>query len=254
MTEQASLELRSVFKSFHVDEAEVRAVEDISFSVAPGEFVSVVGPSGCGKSTVLRLIAGLERPDDGAVLVDRTPVTGPSLRRGIVFQDHRLFPWLDVETNVGLGLLRSSLSRDERREAARSLIGLVGLGGFETAFPEQLSGGMAQRAAIARSLAAHPQILLLDEPLGALDSLTRSRMQAELLRIWQHEQVTMVMVTHDVPEAVFLSDRIVVMDKRPGRVREIVDVALPKPRNRHDPAFAELSESIVTLLEERASA
>jgi ABC-type nitrate/sulfonate/bicarbonate transport system ATPase subunit len=250
MTEQASLELRNVFKSFQVDDVEIRAVEDVSFAVEPGEFVSVVGPSGCGKSTVLRLIAGLERPDEGAVLVDQTPVTGPSLRRGIVFQEHRLFPWLDVETNVGLGLLRSHLSKDERRDVARGLIGLVGLTGFETAFPEQLSGGMAQRAAIARSLAPHPQMLLLDEPLGALDSLTRSRMQAELLRIWQHEQVTMVMVTHDVTEAVFLSDRIVVMDKRPGRVREIVDVQLPKPRNRHDPAFTELSESIVTLLEE----
>lgn len=155
---------------------------------------------------------------------------------------------------MGLGLLKATLSEAERRDAARRLIGLVGLSGFETAYPHQLSGGMAQRAAIARSLAARPQVLLLDEPLGALDSLNRGRMQTELLRIWQHEAVTMIMVTHDVAEAVFLSDRIVVMDHEPGRVREVVDVELPKPRSRHDPAFARLLEHVIRLLEKSAPA
>jgi ABC-type nitrate/sulfonate/bicarbonate transport system ATPase subunit len=249
MTEQASLDVRGISKSFAVDGAEVRALSNVSFSVEPGEFVSIVGPSGCGKSTLLRLVAGLEFPDAGEVLFDRTRVDGPSLRRGIVFQDHRLFPWLTVEANVALGLMKSSGSEERKRETARSFLTLVGLGGFEKAYPHQLSGGMAQRASIARSLAARPQILLLDEPLGALDSLTRGQMQAELLRIWEHERVTMLMVTHDVAEAVFLSDRIVVMDRNPGRVREIVEVRLAKPRHRLDPGVIALIETLVDRLE-----
>jgi sulfonate transport system ATP-binding protein len=187
-----------VGKSFVVDGSEIRALADVSFSVAPGEFVSIVGPSGCGKSTLLRLVAGLEFPDTGEVLFDRTRVAGPSLRRGIVFQDHRLFPWLTVAANVAVGLLNSAVPEEPKQQIARRFISLVGLDGFENAYPHQLSGGMAQRASIARSLAARPQILLLDEPLGALDSLTRGQMQAELLRVWQHEAVTMLMVTHDV--------------------------------------------------------
>jgi sulfonate transport system ATP-binding protein len=249
MTKPAALDLRGVSKSFFVDASEVHALANVSFSVAPGEFVSIVGPSGCGKSTLLRLVAGLEFPDAGEVLFDDERVNGPSLRRGIVFQDHRLFPWLTVEANVAVGLLRSTLPKGQQREIARALISLVGLNGFENAYPHQLSGGMAQRASIARSLAARPQILLLDEPLGALDSLTRGQMQAELLRIWQHEAVTMLMVTHDVAEAVFLSDRIVVMDRNPGRLRRIVDVDLAKPRHRLDPGVISLTEGLVDLLE-----
>jgi ABC-type nitrate/sulfonate/bicarbonate transport system ATPase subunit len=249
MTDRASLDIRGVWKTFEVDDAQVQALSNVAFSVAPGEFVSIVGPSGCGKSTLLRLVAGLERADSGEVLFDRKPVDGPSLRRGIVFQDHRLFPWLTVEANVALGLLKATDSEAQKRDAARRYLALVGLSGFEKAYPHQLSGGMAQRAAIARSLAARPQILLLDEPLGALDSLTRSQMQAELLRIWQHEGVTMLMVTHDVAEAVFLSDRIVVMDRNPGRVREIVDVPLTKPRHRHDSGVIDLTAQLVDLLE-----
>jgi ABC-type nitrate/sulfonate/bicarbonate transport system ATPase subunit len=242
---QAPVEIRDVAKSFQVDGGEVRALEGVSFTVEPGEFVSVLGPSGCGKSTLLRLVAGLETPDRGEIVVDRTPVTGPSLRRGIVFQDHRLFPWLTVAANVELGLLKAPLSEAEKRDTAQQLIDLVGLAGFEKAFPRQLSGGMAQRAAIARSLAARPRILLLDEPFGALDSITRSRMQGELLRIWQRESVTMILVTHDVAEAVYLSDRIVVMDGRPGRIRDVVDVDLPKPRERGDGAFTALTSRLL---------
>jgi sulfonate transport system ATP-binding protein len=249
MTDRASLDIRDVRKLFVVDGNDIHALANVSFSVAPGEFVSIVGPSGCGKSTLLRLVAGLDAPDGGEVIVDGARVEGPSLRRGIVFQEHRLFPWLTVEANVALGLLKSMESEATKRDTARRFIALVGLAGFENAYPHQLSGGMAQRASIARSLAARPRILLLDEPLGALDSLTRGRMQAELLRIWQHEGVTMLMVTHDVAEAVFLSDRIIVMDRNPGRVRNIVDVALEKPRHRLDPGVLALTEKLVGRLE-----
>jgi ABC-type nitrate/sulfonate/bicarbonate transport system ATPase subunit len=241
MTDRGRLDIHDVDKSFYVDGAEVRALAGISLSVNAGEFVTIVGPSGCGKSTLLRLVAALDRADSGAVSFDGEPVTQPSLRRGVVFQDHRLFPWLNVEANVATGLLKANGTDAE--------IALVGLNGFEKAFPHQLSGGMAQRAAIARSLAAKPDILLLDEPLGALDSLTRGHMQTELLRVWQHEGTTMLMVTHDVSEAVYLSDRIVVMDRDPGRIREIVEVPFAKPRTRLDPAVAALTERIVDRLE-----
>jgi ABC-type nitrate/sulfonate/bicarbonate transport system ATPase subunit len=240
--------LASVSKTFNAEGRTVTALDEITFAVGTGEFVSVLGPSGCGKSTLLRLVAGLEQPDEGAVVVDGVPVNGPSLRRGIVFQDHRLFPWLTVEGNVRLGLLKSPRSESEKATIALELITLVGLAGFERAFPAQLSGGMAQRAAIARSLAARPTVLLLDEPFGALDSLTRRRMQTELLRIWQHEQVTMLLVTHDVSEALYLSDRIVVLDQRPGRVLDVISNDLQRPRSRHDPAFVALSERILQLL------
>lgn len=249
MIETGSLHLRGIEKTFVVDITAVRALANVSFDVEPGEFVSIVGPSGCGKSTLLRLVAGLEAPDTGELVFDGAPIVGPSLRRGIVFQDHRLFPWLTVEANVELGLLKSPDSERSKRDAVRRYIALVGLSGFEKAYPHQLSGGMAQRAAIARSLAARPQILLLDEPLGALDSLTRNQMQAELLRLWQHEGVTMLMVTHDVAEAVFLSDRIVVMDSNPGRVRDIIRVDAPKPRTRNDPAIATLTEHLTNRLQ-----
>jgi sulfonate transport system ATP-binding protein len=249
MTERGLLDIHDVDKSFYVDGAEVRALTGISLTVNAGEFVTIVGPSGCGKSTLLRLVAGLDRADSGTISFDGEPVVQPSLRRGVVFQDHRLFPWLNVEANVATGLLKANGTETEKHATASRLIALVGLNGFEKAFPHQLSGGMAQRAAIARSLAAKPDILLLDEPLGALDSLTRSHMQAELLRVWQREGTTMLMVTHDVSEAVYLSDRIIVMDRDPGRIREIVEVPFAKPRSRLDPAVAALTERIVDRLE-----
>jgi sulfonate transport system ATP-binding protein len=249
MTDRGRLDIRAVDKSFYVDGTEVRALTGISLTVNGGEFVTIVGPSGCGKSTLLRLVAGLDRADSGTISFDGEPVVQPSLRRGVVFQDHRLFPWLNVEDNVAAGLLKATGTGAEKRVVASRFIALVGLNGFEKAFPHQLSGGMAQRAAIARSLAAKPDILLLDEPLGALDSLTRSHMQTELLRVWQHAGTTMLMVTHDVGEAVYLSDRIVVMDREPGRIREIVEVPFAKPRTRLDPAVAALTERIVSRLE-----
>jgi sulfonate transport system ATP-binding protein len=234
-----------ISKSFAVNGAGFEALRDFSLLVEPGEFVSLVGPSGCGKSTLLRLIAGLDYPDSGLVQIGDRPVYGPGLDRGIVFQDHRLFPWLSVESNIRLSLRRSPLSEVQKDRVVADLIALVGLSGFERAHPHQLSGGMSQRAAIARALAPHPDILLLDEPFGALDSLTRTRLQNEFLRIWAHEGITMLMVTHDVEEAVFLSDRIVVIEPRPGRIRRILDVPLERPRRRADPAFVALKEEIL---------
>jgi sulfonate transport system ATP-binding protein len=250
-TERVALDIRRLAKTFHVDGREVVALRDVSFTVAAGEFVSIVGPSGCGKSTLLRLIAGLDVPDGGVALADGSSIRRPSRQRGIVFQEHRLFPWLDVSDNIALGLLKSAATPSERRGVARDLLELVGLNGFERAFPDQLSGGMAQRVAIARSLAARPDLLLLDEPFGALDSLTRRHMQVELLRIHEREHVTMLMVTHDVEEAVFLSNRIVLMD-RLGRVRRVDEVTLEGPRERQDPAFVTLSQALRTALEAQA--
>jgi len=241
-----TLALRKVHKHFTVDGRRLEVLHDIDLEVGDNEFVCIVGASGCGKSTILRLIAGLETPDEGAVLLGDRPVKGPGLERGIVFQEHRLLPWLTVEQNVLLGLdAVKTLSAAQKREMARAHIELVGLAGFTKAYPGQLSGGMAQRAAIARGLVARPQILLLDEPLGALDSLTRTYLQEELLRIWRQEAITTVMVTHDVEEAVYLADRIVILDPRPGRIRTIVDVRLPRPRQRGSAAFAALKEQVM---------
>jgi ABC-type nitrate/sulfonate/bicarbonate transport system ATPase subunit len=197
---------------------------------------------------LLRLIAGLETPDSGEIKVGTRGVRAPGLDRGMVFQDHRLFPWLSVERNILLALRSLPYPEARKRDIVRDLITLVGLAGFEAARPHQLSGGMSQRAAIARALAPRPDILLLDEPFGALDQLTRTRLQNEFLRIWRHEGITMLMVTHDVEEAVFLSDQVVVIDQRPGRIRERLDVNLDKPRRRSDPAFVALKERILDLL------
>jgi sulfonate transport system ATP-binding protein len=245
LRESPAVDIARVSKSFVVNGARIEALRDISLSVEPGAFVSLVGPSGCGKSTLLRLIAGLETADGGGIRVGDRPVRGPGLDRGMVFQDHRLFPWLTVERNILLSLRRTGLPEQQKHKIVRDLIALVGLTGFEQAQPHQLSGGMSQRAAIARALAPHPEILLLDEPFGALDSLTRTHLQTEFLRIWKHEGITMLMVTHDVEEAVFLSDRVVVVEPRPGRIRRVLDISLEKPRRRSDPAFIALKEEIL---------
>ena len=242
---RASLAIRGVSKSYQVDERPLAVLRNIAFDIAPGEFVSVVGASGCGKSTLLRLIIGLDTEYDGDILLGGQRISGPGPERGIVFQDHRLFPWLTVEDNIGLGLEARQLPRADRDRSIAQNIALVGLTGFEKAYPHQLSGGMAQRAAIARALVSQPEILLLDEPLGALDSLTRSYLQKELLRIWQQEGVTMIMVTHDVEEAVFLSDKVVVMQPRPGRIGAIVPIDLEHPRNRASPEFISVKERIL---------
>lgn len=220
-------------------------LRDITIDVEAGAFVSIVGASGCGKSTLLRLILGLDADYRGDILLDRHAVVGTSLARGIVFQDHRLLPWLTLEQNVSLALINVPLSFAEKRERVREHIALVGLTGFEQAYPHQLSGGMAQRAAIARGLVTRPEILLLDEPLGALDALTRLRLQDELLRIWERERITMILVTHDVEEAIYLSDKVIVMQPGPGRVTGEVEVDLVEPRDRASHEFVALRQRII---------
>jgi sulfonate transport system ATP-binding protein len=245
MAKPGTLSIVNVSKKYKVSGREFPVLEDISLDIAPGEFVSVVGSSGCGKSTLLRLVMGLDNGYQGEILLDGVKIKGPGLDRGIVFQEHRLFPWLNVEKNIGLALQNSPLSPAARRDAIREHIELVGLVGFEKALPNQLSGGMSQRVAIARALVNRPEILLLDEPFGALDAINRTKLQAELQRIWQVEGITMVLVTHDVEEAVFLGDRIVVMQQRPGRIKRIVPVTKPHPRTRNDFDLLQIRESVV---------
>jgi ABC-type nitrate/sulfonate/bicarbonate transport system ATPase subunit len=244
-TERGSLRLDRVGKEYNVKGRMLDVLRDITLSVAPGDFISLVGASGCGKSTLLRLIVGLDPVFDGEIRLDGEPIRGTSLRRGIVFQDHRLLPWMTLEENIALSLERLDWPRERKRDAVRRHIELVGLTGFEHAFPYQLSGGMAQRAAIARGLVGEPEILLLDEPLGALDALTRIRLQGELLRIWQSRRVTMILVTHDVEEAIYLSDRVLVMQPRPGRVTREIALDLPRPRDRASAVFIELRQQIL---------
>jgi sulfonate transport system ATP-binding protein len=248
VTPHPALTIRDVSKSYVVDERPLSVLCNIALDVRPGEFVSIVGASGCGKSTLLRLVVGLDADYEGEILLNGRRIEGTGRERGIVFQEHRLFPWLTVEDNIALGLDGSDEPQRVLSERVRENIALVGLTGFEKAYPHQLSGGMAQRAAIARSLATQPAILLLDEPLGALDSITRAYLQKELLRIWQQERVTIIMVTHDVDEAIYLSDRVVVMEPRPGRIRSIVPVELDHPRRRASVEFAGVKDGILRLL------
>jgi len=245
MAHAGTLHIGGLSKQYQVKGQPLPVLEDITLTVAPGEFVSIVGSSGCGKSTLLRLIVGLEDDYQGEVLLDGQRIVGTSLDRGIVFQEHRLFPWLTVEQNIALGLLNANFSDDEKAQSVREHIALVGLAGFETAYPHQLSGGMSQRVAIARALVNRPEVLLLDEPFGALDALTRAHLQQELHRIWQAEGITMILVTHDVEEAVFLGEKVVVMEPRPGRIRRIVPVDLAYPRDRIAAPFSRIKEDVL---------
>lgn len=249
----ASISIVDVTKQFKIRRAEsVTALSEVSARVAPGEFVALLGPSGCGKSTLLRLISGLEKPTDGTVVVDgRTPeeLIGEH-RLGMAFQDHALLPWANVTENIALPFKLARMRVDAAR--ITDLIALVGLNGFENARPKHLSGGMRQRVAIARSLVLHPDLLLLDEPFGALDEITRRRLNFELARIWAETGVTTVMVTHSVDEALLLADRVIVMGTRPGRVVKEVTVDLPRPRTIDTMAtarFTELSTELVHLLD-----
>jgi sulfonate transport system ATP-binding protein len=246
MSQRGVVDIRNVSKHYAVKGGVLPVLERINLTVRAGEFLCVVGASGCGKSTLLRLIVGLDPAYDGELRVDGEKVAGTSLDRGIVFQDHRLFPWLTVEQNIALGLEGRPARPGAPADSAiiADHIQLVGLQGFEKAYPHQLSGGMAQRAAIARALVNRPRILLLDEPFGALDSFTRGRLQLELQRIWQRERITSVLVTHDVDEAVFLGDRVVVMEPRPGRIRSIIDVPVPRPRDRQDDALRAIGRRV----------
>ena len=232
----------------------VLALDNVSLEVREREFLALLGPSGCGKSTLLYLLGGFLPVESGAVTVAGKPVAGPGPDRGIVFQHFALFPWKTVIQNVLYGLEKQDMARDERARRAREFIELVGLGGFEDSYPSQLSGGMKQRAAIARTLAIDPHILLMDEPFGALDAQTRSLMQGELLRIWQRSRKTVIFVTHDVQEAVFLAERIAVMSARPGHIKEIVETRFDKddPGLARSPAFVETVDHVWNLVRAEA--
>jgi NitT/TauT family transport system ATP-binding protein/sulfonate transport system ATP-binding protein len=258
--EGSALHVRDVGKVFAAaDGSRLAALGGVSLTVRAGEMLSLIGPSGCGKSTLLRLIAGLDAPTSGELRVGPEPITGPSAERGLMFQDPNLFPWLSVRGNIQAGLVaRGVLCR--RRHEVEEYVRLVGLDGFANVYPHQLSGGMAQRAALARALVNHPKVLLLDEPLGALDQFTRMRMQDEVLRVWRVRGTTMVLVTHDIDEAIYMSDRIAIMTPRPGRIERVIEVPLERPRLRTGQRFLELRATILEMLhftgraEERATA
>jgi sulfonate transport system ATP-binding protein len=243
-----ALEIDHVDKTFDLAGRPLRVLHDVSLLMPDGEFVAIVGASGCGKSTLLRLILGLDTDYQGDIRVDGQRVRRPGLDRGIVFQEPRLLPWLTTESNIAVALRRSGLPQAERRRRVAEMLDLVGLASFARAWPAQLSGGMAQRVAIARALVNRPRFLLMDEPLGALDALTRLRLQGELARIVRHEGTTALLVTHDVDEAVFLADRIVVMHPHPGRVASVLTVDLGARRDRSAPAFLALRDEVLALL------
>jgi NitT/TauT family transport system ATP-binding protein len=236
----------------------VQALVDVSLQIAQGEFVSVIGPSGCGKSTLLHAIAGLEAPSAGRVLCAGVPVRGPGPERAVMFQENALFPWLTVWQNIELGLRAKDLPAAERSATVRRFIDLVQLGGFEHRLPGELSGGMRQRVSIARCLAPGPDVVLMDEPFSALDSLTRDLMQEEVQKICQQTGGTFVLITHSIDEAIFLSDRVVVMSHRPGRIKEILDIELPRPRTlamrASSPVFMACRERLIHTLREEALA
>jgi ABC-type nitrate/sulfonate/bicarbonate transport system ATPase subunit len=223
--------------------APTRALEPTRLEVAENDFITILGPSGCGKSTLLRIVAGLDRPSQGRVLLDGRAVTGPGADRGMVFQSYTLFPWLTVADNIAFGLREKGVPLPERRDAIAAYVEKVGLAGFQNHYPKQLSGGMQQRTAIARALANDPEILLLDEPFGALDNQTRALMQELLLGIWERERKTVLFVTHDIEEAIFLASRVVVMTARPGRIKAELAIDLPHPRDyrmKTSPQFSDL--------------
>lgn len=242
MSEEYIINVEHLHKQFLVDKQPMEVLKDINLQIKKGEFITIVGHSGCGKSTLLKIICGLVDYKDGIVERNGHKVEGPGPKCGMVFQDHRLLPWLRIKDNVGFGL--KELSKEERESTVQKHLDLVGLSGFENSYPSQLSGGMSQRAAIARGLANNPTILLLDEPFGALDALTRIQMQKEILRIKDAEQTTMVMVTHDIDEAIYLGDRIVVMSARPGETKEIIKVDPVESKKRGSATFASYKKRI----------
>jgi NitT/TauT family transport system ATP-binding protein len=243
----AELLVEGVSHAFALQGVPLPVLDDVSLHVAPGEFVALLGPSGCGKSTLLRLVAGLEPPTQGRLWVDGAPITGPHPSRTLMFQDPTLFPWRTVRANAELGpQARGELASAKGR--VDEALALVGLSGFATAYPHQLSGGMAQRAALARALVNAPSLLLLDEPLGKLDSLTRLTMQRELVRLWQSEGFTTLLVTHDVEEAVLMATRVVVFSDRPARIKAEIAIDRPYPRHRDDPVLIRHREDILALL------
>ena len=243
------ISLRDLAKVFGEDSRQVRALEGFTLDVDEGEIICLLGPSGCGKTTVLRLIAGLEEKTSGTIEVRGNPVESAGSDRGMVFQEFALFPWRTVRRNIEFGLEIRGMPQAAREEVSSRLIDLVGLEGFENVHPNKLSGGMKQRVGIARALANDPSVLLMDEPFGALDAQTRNMMQKELLRIWDATGKTILFVTHSVDEAVYLADRIVIMTARPGSVKEVIPVGLPRPRDRTDGEFISVRSTVLSVLE-----
>jgi NitT/TauT family transport system ATP-binding protein len=249
----ARVSIVGVGKNFNVSGRELVAIGRIDLDIRKNEFVSIVGTSGCGKSTLLNMVGGLDEPTSGDILIDGRPVAGPGRDRGFVFQTYSLFEWMTVEGNIHFALEKSSFSKFEKSELVSHFVHAVGLSGFEKAYPKQLSGGMRQRVAIARALVYKPSILLMDEPFGALDAQTRGMMQELLLKIWEDHKVTVLFVTHDVDEAIFLADRVVVLASRPGRVKKEMSINLARPRSYEvltDPQFAIYKREILADIRE----
>ena len=242
---RGGVSIRDLAKSFTLNGERLQVLRNLNLEIHDGESLAIVGASGSGKTTLLRVLAGLETADGGEVLIDGTPVRGVGTERAVIFQEPRLLPWLTVLSNVAFGLEVRGVAKPEAEARARHYIRLVGLQEFETAYPRQLSGGMAQRVGIARALTVQPGILLLDEPLGALDAMTKMTMQEELSRIWREEKVTMVLVTHDLEEAIYLADRVLVLPKQRGALPRLIDIDLPRPRNRNEPGFVEMRRRLM---------
>jgi NitT/TauT family transport system ATP-binding protein len=255
MNNQPKLVIDQVGKIFPTKSGDVVALDKTTFSVNDGEFVTILGPSGCGKSTILRVVAGLEEPTSGQVFLDGKEIKGPGPDRGMVFQSYTLYPWLTVEENITFGLQLKGISMKQQKEVAQHYLELIGLKGFEKHYPVQLSGGMKQRVAIARALANDPEILLMDEPFGALDAQTRSIMQEILLKVWEESKKTILFITHDVEESIFLGDSVYVMTARPGRLKENIKVPLPRPRdyqNKSSAEFLQLKSELLGLIREES--
>ena len=249
-TATAKVELQNVSKVYSTRQGPMVAVQDISLAMRHNHFVCLLGPSGCGKSTVLNMIAGFAAPTGGRILVDGQPVSGPGADRGVVFQEYALFPWRTALQNVEFGLVIRRAPVEQRRATARRYLTMVGLQEHDHKYPGELSGGMKQRVALARALANDPSMLLMDEPFGALDAQTREVLQEELLRIWLQERKTIVFVTHSISESIYLADDIAVMTARPGRIKEIVPVEIPRPRERGSPEFGAVSRHVERLVKE----
>lgn len=244
------ISIRNVVRTFTNPDPKVEdvvALNGLNLDIKPGTFVSLIGPSGCGKTTLLRLIAGLDTPSEGQIFLDDKEIKSTHHERGFVFQSANLFPWLNIYDNIAFGL-RARHEYREKKHTVKEFIELVGLKGFEKSYPHQLSGGMCQRASLARALVGHPKVLLLDEPLGALDAFTRMNMQEEILRIWQEHNMTMIMVTHDVDEAIYLSDQVVVMTPRPAKIEKVIDIKLSRPRARNQEDFIKYRTDILEIL------
>ncbi|MBI5319670.1 ABC transporter ATP-binding protein [Bradyrhizobium sp.] len=256
-TSKGCIDIRNTGVTFGSDESEIVAVKEVSINVQPGEFVSLIGPSGCGKSTLLSIVAGFVKPTRGEALLDGKKITKPGSDRGVVFQQYSLFPWLSVRKNVEFGLKMAGVDQNRRNATARSLLDLAGLLSFENHYPDQLSGGMKQRIGIVRALATSPQVLLMDEPFGALDTQTRVVMQEILTNIWQQFRISVLFITHDIEESIFLSDRIYVMTARPGRIKAEIKVPLPRPRTPEmtdTPEFMNLVQELKGLIREESLA